>query len=462
MHEGAHGNADYSAHFFRRAASVLGAHGTMGLIATNTIGQGDSRATGLQQLVSRGLSIYSARVNMPWPGEAAVTVSVVHLATGRPREHATIQLDGTPVGAINSRLRPTPERADPRALLSNAGSAYVGSYVLGMGFTLTPEEREALVAKNPKNAERIFPYLGGEEVNSSPTQSHGRYVISFGQMELSEAEKWPDLIAIVREKVKPERDKNNRANYRDKWWQFGEGRPGLYAAIAPLERCLVTARVTKHLCFSFQPTDRVLNEKLYVFPFEHHTQFTILQSRIHNAWTWLLSSTMKTDLNYSASDCFETFPFPEPDPRTVIPELETLGEQLYAARAKYMVDTNQGLTKTYNALKSPTCTDARVLELRTLHEEMDRAVLRAYGWSDIAVPPFCIASETDQAALQAFEDAVIDRLFVLNERRAKEEAAGAPKASGRKTMTAAAKKAGKGKRTKRAKAADPSGQGGLF
>src|SRR5690606_33623312 len=164
---------------------------------------------------------------------------------------------------------------------------------------------------------------------------------------------------------------------------------------------------------------------------------SILQSRIHNAWTWLLSSTMKTDLNYSASDCFETFPFPQEDPRTVIPELEAIGEKLYETRAKYMVDTDQGLTKTYNALKDPHCTDSRILDLRALHEEMDRAVLRAYprlpgvgsndpsviGWSDIPVPPFCIKTEEDKAALQAFEDEVIDRLFVLNADRAKTEAA---------------------------------------
>ncbi|MCU0685085.1 MAG: hypothetical protein MUF34_23050 [Polyangiaceae bacterium] len=130
---------------------------------------------------------------------------------------------------------------------------------------------------------------------------------------------------------------------------------------------------------------------------------------------------MKTDLRYSASDCFETFPFPKPDPRTVIPELEAIGETLYEARARFMVDTNQGLTKTYNALKDPSCDEPRILELRRLHEDMDRAVLAAYGWSDIAVPPFCALSDADRAALQAFEDEVIDRLYVLNEARAREE-----------------------------------------
>ena len=194
------------------------------------------------------------------------------------------------------------------------------------------------------------------------------------------------------------------------------------AAIAPLKRCLVTAQVTKHLCFSFQPTGRIYSQKLYVFPFEHMTPFAVLQSRVHAAWTWLLSSTMKTDLNYSASDCYETFPFPKSDPRTVIPALEDIGQRLYDFRAKYMVDDNVGQTITYNRLKDPACTDARILELRQLHEEMDRKVLEAYAegapegrWLEVEVPPM---TEDDKTELERFEDAVIDRLFLLNGNRA--------------------------------------------
>src|SRR5690606_30510240 len=127
-------------------------------------------------------------------------------------------------------------------------------------------------------------YLGGEEVNTSPTQSHSRYVISFGQMSLEEAERWPDLIGIVREKVKPERDKlkDNADGRRRKeyWWQFGRWTPALYAAIAPLERCLVTARVSKHLMLSAQPTDRILSEQLYAFALPSFAAFATLQSRI--------------------------------------------------------------------------------------------------------------------------------------------------------------------------------------
>jgi len=443
IHDGAHGNADLSAHFFLRAAALLGDHGTIGLIATNTIAQGDTRATGLQALAGRGVSIYDATRSMPWPGDAAVTVAVVHLACGRASAtRRELRLDGRAVETISSRLRATGERPDPVKLAANAGTSFLGAKVYGQGFTLTPEERDALVAMDPRNAERIFPYLGGKEVNSSPTQSHERYVISFGQMELSDAERWPDLIAIVREKVKPERDRNNRVNYRERWWQFGEFRPGLYEAIAPLDRCLVTARVTKHLCFSFQPTDRILNEKLYVFPLPSYTAFAVLQSRVHEGWTWLLSSTMKTDLNYSASDCFETFPFPAPDPRTVHCDLEAMGTRLYETRAAHMVEQGEGLTTTYNKLEDPDCTDAPIARLRRLHEEMDAAVLAAYGWDDLEVPPYCPATPAEERAAEAFSDAVIGRLFVLNAERAEDERRRGLGSSGKRGKTKKTSKRG--------------------
>jgi hypothetical protein len=151
------------------------------------------------------------------------------------------------------------------------------------------------------------------------------------------------------------------------------------------------------------------------------TAFSLIQSRLHEAWTRQFGSSLGGTLRYTGTDCFETFPFPQPDPRTVIAALETIGQELYDARARFMVETNQGLTKTYNAIKDPACDDPRVVELRRLHEAMDRAVLDAYGWTDVAVPQYCPATDADRAAVQALEDEVIDRLYVLNAERAKEE-----------------------------------------
>jgi hypothetical protein len=330
-------------------------------------------------------------------------------------------LDGKRVNAINSYLKSGGERANAQPLFANDGLSFLGCKIGGQGFIVSPDEVPRLKLSKSE-AELVKPYLGGEEVNTSPRQEYERYVIDFGQRVLEDVEsRFPTLIDIVRKNVKPYRDTVRRDTWRKRWWQFAEVYPSMRAAIAPLERCLVTGCVSKHLMFSFQPRGRVFSHKLYVFPFDGFVPFAVLQSRVHVSWAWLLSSTMKTDLNYSASDCFETFPFPKPDPRSVIPELERAGETLYEARAKFMVDTNQGLTKTYNALKDPACEDPRILELRRLHEAMDRAVLDAYGWSDVVVPPYCPLNDADKAQIAAFEDESIDRLYVLNAERAAEE-----------------------------------------
>jgi hypothetical protein len=93
-----------------------------------------------------------------------------------------------------------------------------------------------------------------------------------------------------------------------------------------------------------------------------------------------------------------------------------------------MGEDNVGLTITYNHLRDPACDSPRILELRRLHEELDHTVLEAYAesnpegrWLELELPPFCPMNDEDKKKLERFEDAVIDRLFVLNARRAEEE-----------------------------------------
>lgn len=418
VHEGAHGNADLSAHFFRRAFHLLGEHGSFGFIATNTIAQGDTRATGLKYLVDHGGHLYDAVRSMKWPVSGAnVSVSVVHLAKGHVSNLSLeSRLDGHSVQHLNSRLISKPERPDPVPLAANLGKSFQGSIVLGMGFVLSPEQRAALVAKSPRNTERIFRYVGGEEINSDPGPELERHVINFGQMELQEVQRWPDLLRIVREHVKPERDKVKDRGAKQFWWQFIRPRPELYLVLRPLSRCLAISRISKHLMFSWQPSSVVFSEQVIVAPVEHAHWLTVLQSRVHEVWARLLSSSLEDRLRYAPSDCFETFPFPNFGNASA---LDTIGEQLHFERSQYMQAHNIGLTTTYNRLKDKSVTDTATQRLRDLHVAVDQAVLDAYGWNDIHAPPYCGATASQ---LEAFEDEVLDRLFDLNERRAYEEA----------------------------------------
>jgi hypothetical protein len=309
-------------------------------------------------------------------------------------ESVPILLDTRLVERITAFLFDKGGNDDPYKLSANANKSFQGSIVLGMGFTFddtnldaTPiSEMHRLIEKDPRNAERIFPYIGGEEVNSSPTHAHHRYVINFGEMTEQEARQWPDLMAIVERKVKPGRvalpQKNSwNKTVSTKWWLFGADRKELVRAITQCDRVLVIPLYTKHLSFLFLPSRMVFANKLNVMPFQNYAAFSILQSQVHELFARFFSSTLKDDLQYTPSDCFETFPFPldyETDPT-----LETIGQTYYKYRADLMVRHNQGLTTTYNRFHDPEERNPDILKLRHLHDQMDQAVLKAYGWEDI-------------------------------------------------------------------------------
>jgi hypothetical protein len=383
----AHGNSDLAAYFFLRARQILKPGGWFSLVASNTIRQGNTLDTGLRHLVATGVTLVAADVDLPWPtGGAAVVVDRV---TGVVGSFSGTRLrDGQPVAGLASDLSAGAEAIEAVPLRANANRCFIGSYVLGKGFVLEPDEAHALIARDPRNAEIVRPYLGGKELNSNVPPHpdapvpHSRYVISFGDRDLEACRAWPELIERVERLVKPERDLNNREQYRNFWWWHAERRPGLYRTIAGLERCLVASIVTKHLLFGFQPVDVVFSHKLSVFAMQSWFEFAVLQSQMHSHFAWSQSSTMKTDLNYTPSRCFETFPFPRPDGAGAA-RVAAAGQALYRARAERMVAEQVGMTEVWNQVHDPHVRDPEIVALRALRLEMDRAVLAAYGWADL-------------------------------------------------------------------------------
>src|SRR5690606_17690726 len=110
-----------------------------------------------------------------------------------------------------------------------------------------------------------------------------------------------------------------------------------------------------------------------------------LQARPHEIWARFFGSSMKDDLRYTPSDCYDTFPFPENWESH--PALEAAGQAYYDFRAALMVRFSEGLTKIYNRFHDPDERDPNILKLRELHAAMDRALLDAYGWCDLV--PTC-------------------------------------------------------------------------
>ncbi len=284
----ARGSADLVSYFFLRAAQVCRA---FGLLATNTISQGVTREVGLDQLTEDGWTITGAVKSTKWPGESSPQVAKCWLRRNGWQGQAV--LDGTPVSAITPSLDPASRvSGKPYRLAANANLSFQGSNVLGLGFTMSPEEAQALIAKDPMNADVLFPYLNGADLNSSPDQSAARWVINFFDWPIEKARKYPDCFAIVEKEVKPQRAQNRRKARRERWWQYAEVAPGMYSAIEGMDRVLVIARVSKAVLPLFVSTGTVFHEKIVVFPYSDNGRFALLSSAFHWWWTHTWTSTL--------------------------------------------------------------------------------------------------------------------------------------------------------------------------
>ena len=197
---------------------------------------------------------------------------------------------------------------------------------------------------------------------------------------------------------------------------------------------LAVSQVTAQFGLCFLPANIVYAHRLVVFPFQEWAPFCALQSRLHELWTRFYSYSLEDRLAYGPSDCFETFPFPEGFEAD--PTLEAAGEAYYQFRADLMVGRrNKGLTKTYNLFHERLTRNDDIRKLRDLHADMDRAVLRAYGWNDLAARTEAIFLDETNEGEFAYQgrlfwpsdirDEVLARLLALNaERHAEEVRAG--------------------------------------
>ena len=276
-------------------------------------------------------------------------------------------------------------------------------------------EMHRLIESDPRNAERIFPYLGGDEVNNSPTHAHHRYVINFEDIPLRREEAgrswfhldentqqiqlrlgvvcfdypgpvaadWPELLGIVEQRVKPERDKDNREVRKREWWKYAERAPALASALerSDRNRAFCISRVSQHFAFAWVADKIVAAETLVMFVMEKNQSFATIQSRVHEVWARIMAATLEDRFRYTPSDCFETFPFPHE--AELNDALGEAGRSYAQFRASLMIQNDEGLTKTYNRFHNPNERSREIVELRRLHDVIDNAVIQAYGWHDL-------------------------------------------------------------------------------
>jgi hypothetical protein len=317
-------------------------------------------------------------------------------------------------------------------LAANQAISFIGSYILGMGFTMSPEEAETLIRRNRRNREVLFPYLNGQDLNSRPDCSASRWVINFFDWSAERAQQFPEVFEIVECEVRPERQRRKpdgsyalRKPLPDRYWHYADKRPALYRSIAGLERVVVITLVSRTMMPVMVPTKQVFAHKLAVFATDDSAMLAMLSCAHHYFWAMARTSTrgIGNAPNYSPSDAFETLPLP-----TLTSELRELGERLDTCRRDVMLSLHAGLTATYNLVFDLNCQDQGIAELRRIHREIDEAVCRAYGWDDLVEHGLDhgyhdLGRETRYTIGPVVRQEILNRLLELNHERYEAEVA---------------------------------------
>ncbi len=417
-------SADFVMYWWNHAAGEVrrGRTRRFGLITTNSLRQTFNRRVIEAHLNAKDhhlLALKFAVPDHPWVDSAqgaavriAMTVGVARLPDAAPAELLTLasetegEVDSREVtfhvarGDINADLTIGANVAGAVALRANGGLAHMGVKLHGDGFILTADEARKLGLGKTKGIDQyIRGFRNGRDLTDTP-----RDVMAIDLFGLTEAEvrkQFPMLYQRILGYVKPERDQNNRESYRKNWWTFGEPRKDMRPALKDLSRYIGTTRTAKHRVFQFLDKALIAESKIVVIASDDAFHLGVLSSHVHVGWALGTGARLGAgnDPTYNHTECFNRFPFPDlfnPKPPELRAHIADLSEDIDAHRKRQQAAhagvTITGLYNVIEKLKSGEALtpkdktihdDGLVAVLKSLHDELDRAVLTAYGWEDL-------------------------------------------------------------------------------
>ena len=447
-------SVDFVLYWWHHAAAAVqsGATRQSGLITTNSLRQifGRQVVSNFVANERHPLRLAFAIADHPWVdssdgADVRVALTVVSRGSGAGRLLSVIreakQFDGevavefsTAEGIIQPDLRIGAALAAAHSLRANGAIANRGVQLLAPGFVVTADELNAL-----EGADLLAkPYLNGKDVAD---RARGVFVLDTFGLSVAELRRdRPAVFQWLQERAKPVRDLNPRESYRQNWWLFGENQPAMRQALVGLARYIATPITAKHRFFQFMPVATLPDQALLAIAVDDALLLGVLSSCSHVPWALAAGGTLEDRPRYNKTRCFETFPFPSDDTGLTpafADRIRALAEQIDAHRkARQAAHEDVTLTGLYNVLaklraEAPLSPKEKTLHehglvavLRSLHDELDAAVLDAYGWADLR-PALADHRPAAAEARAAAVETLLERLVALNAKRAAEEAAGA-------------------------------------
>ncbi len=251
-------------------------------------------------------------------------------------------LDTRPVMTINPDLTSSSDLTSAKILSENLGLSFQGTAQVGP-FEISEElaKRFISVTGNPNNrpnSDVIKRSINGLDIVRNPRNI---WTIDFGaEMSLADASEYEQPFEYIRKHVKPFRDNVRRKNHREKWWLFGEARPGMRRALSGLSRYIATPWVSKYRIFVWVPIETIPS-LVAVIARDDDYSLGVLQSKIHLVWALKQGSSLEDRPRYTPTTTFETFPFPwapgkEPKDNTRVQAIAKAAKELVEQRDRWL------------------------------------------------------------------------------------------------------------------------------
>lgn len=367
-------DVDFCVYWFRETHRHLSKNTRAGLVGTNSISQGKSRKVSLEYIVNNDGVIHDAISSQEWSGEAAVHVSIVNWSR---QETDRKFLDGKTVSFINSSLKAEIDVTKAKKLKVNLNQCFQGVIPVGKGFIVTEDQVKAWIKADSKNQEVLKLFSMGDNLASNPHGKPDRWIIDFNDMSLEDASNFKLPFEHIKKTVKPERDNNRRAVTKLNWWKYGEKRPAMRQALAPLEFCFAVPEVSKWAIFIPFPKNWLSGNNSHPVASDDFYVLGILTSKVHRIWVKAQSSTLEDRTRYTHNTCFETFPFPQNKTSPLVDKIRAAMQELHQYRSAQMEEKQWGITTLYNKFFSEEAS-----QLYKLHAKLDKLVMQLYGFSD--------------------------------------------------------------------------------
>jgi hypothetical protein len=374
------------------------------------------------------ISMTAASLNLNIPTQIRIGEVIYEEEANNPEEEAElVKIKWKFVNQIFSDLTAKTDIGKMQKLKSNSSLSSRGVQLIGGGFLLEESKVSSI------ESSVVFLYANGRDIQQ---RSRNLFIIDlFGKPEKIIKENYPKAYQWVFDRVKPDRDQNNRKSYRENWWIFGEPRASLRPALKNLPRYIVTVETAKHRIFVFLDCKVIPDNMLIVLAIDDSYYLGILSSQIHIIWALAAGGNLGGNTpRYNKTVCFDPFPFPDP-PEELKQEIRELGERLDSYRKQVQANhPDVTITAMYNCLEKMRSgepfTDkdrefnnkALVSTLKQIHDDLDQAVFRAYNWNDLIPLWQQSQAEPNNAEIkEQLEQTILQRLVDLNAERAEEE-----------------------------------------